>query len=140
MKFDLNDFQIVEKQSFGGKRAATQPFVGIDKHGITFNVYIGKHYAFAHQKYAQVFIDSAAQKLAVVFFDKFDPNSFKVMRSNKSDGTHISTSALCKHLTENTDLINTNVFRYKFVPEIDNEQQIIMIDLKNPFSKIRIKK
>ena len=69
------------------------------------------------------------------------PDSYKVNIPNKGTmfaGTaNFAASSVLKWLSEETDLLNTNIFRYRFKPEISESQSACMVSLRDPYSKTK---
>ena len=140
MQFDLNNFTTLKPQPVAGRQKPTVPLVSLTRTGITFNSYIMNNSNVIKQ-FVQVRLDPGTGKMAFVFSDERVMNSYKVSIPEKRKmfaGTvTIGARSVIKYLNEETDLINTDIFRYRFKAEISEGQSAVMIDLRNPYRKTR---
>lgn len=142
MEFNLNNFTTIKKQALG-PRKATEPFVSLGRTGFTFNSYIVNRTSII-KKFVQIKVDAASGKIAFVFSPFQLENSFKVSVPKKDEafkGSASTTSkAVTNYLNDETDFVNTSIYRYRFKAEISEEQGIVMIDLRDPYTKKKINK
>lgn len=72
-----------------------------------------------------------------LFKQKADANTYRVY--NGKSQSHISSTKIAKRIAEMADL-HIKLYHYKFKPTYyDSKQHRIVIDLKEPYSKSRIK-
>lgn len=140
MQFNLNNFTTLKPKPAVGHQKATVPLVSFSKTGISFNSYIMRNTNVV-KKYVQCKIDAASGKIAFIFSEDKMPDSYKVNIPNKGTmfaGTaNFAASSVLKWLNEETDLLNTNIFRYRFKPEISESQSACMVSLRDPYSKTK---
>lgn len=141
MKFDLNNFTIIKKR-VNRSTKVSEPLVSLGQTGFTFNSYLIKHTSVVN-KYVQIRVDAALGKVAFIFSTYRLDDSFTVSTPGGEKSVHLGSASVTSRSTVNylnrkTDLVNTSVYRYRFMAKISEEQGIIMIDLLNPYTKEKI--
>lgn len=138
MQFDLNNFTTIKPNPVAGRKKVTVPLVSITKTGFSFNSYICNNFNVI-KRFVQVKVDVSRGKLAFIFSDERQLGSYK-MNIPKKGEMFSGTASTAAHsvivfLNRETDLINTEVYRYRFKAEIGEAQSVIMVDLKDPYQK-----
>lgn len=140
MQFDLNNFTTLKPKPAVGRQKSTVPLVSFSKSGISFNSYIMRNSNIV-KKYVQCRVDAASGKMAFIFSEDKMPDSYKVNIPKKGtmfgETASVPAQSVLKWLNEETDLLNTSVFHYRFKPEISESQNACMVDLKDPYSKTK---
>ncbi|WP_301875971.1 hypothetical protein [Limosilactobacillus oris] len=140
MQFNLSNFTTLKPKPAVGRQKSTVPLISFSKTGISFNSYIMRNTSIV-KKYVQCKIDAASGKMAFIFSEDKMPDSYKVNIPKKgtmfSGTATVPAQSVLKWLNEETDLINTNIFHYRFKPEISESQSACMVELKDPYSKTK---
>lgn len=139
MKFDLSNFKTLEKSHGFGIPKSTTPIVSISKNGFSFNSYLVKQ-TDVIKNFVQIKLDPVMGKIAFVFSDEEMDNSYSTGIRKKDEQfsgmAHVSASKVIRYLNNETDFINADHFRYKFKPQISEEQHILLVDLtEKPYER-----
>ena len=136
---DLNKFEPIKSQGLKDRFKPKQPIVGITKYGFTFNSYITTELGIT-RTYVRPFLQIGPGQLMFMFTDKKEAGQYKVQKSGKYS-TFSTMGKVIETLNNDSDYINTNAYKYRFIPTLaDKENHRIIVDLKGkPYSKTKVK-
>lgn len=138
MQFDLNNFTTLKPKPACRRSRVTAPVVSITNSGFSFNSYIVNKLDVVKQ-FVQIKLDTAEGKMAFVFFDERTLGSYKVSIPRKGqlyNGVASTTAhSVISYINEETDLLNTDVYKYRFKADVSESQSALMIDLLDPYQK-----
>lgn len=137
----LNNFHEVKASDMrGGRRKATQPIVTLSKNGLSFNACLTVDDQFS-QTFIQPFLALGDGQLMLMFSDNDGVGKYKSQQSYKSKSRHATVGKLIQQLNNDSDYINTDRFRYRFIPTlVDKDNHRLIISLKHPYSKALVRK
>ena len=145
-EFDIDQFTKIKANHTGPGRKGTISLVTIAPTGISFNNHLVIRKKVV-EKWVDVFFDfDRGNALLMFMFRKENTgDSFKVgLTENtikKGQGARFGATSVIKTLAKTTDVINVQAYRYRFKPVlIDENNHRIVIDLSEPYSKIKIKR
>lgn len=143
MQLNLNNFTTIKPKSSFGRQRSTVPLVGVTKNGFSFNSFLMWEENIV-KDYVQIKLDVASGQLAFIFSNEKALNSYKVSIPKKGEMfsglATLTAHTVLNYLNEETDLVNTTIYKYKFKPEIDEAQNAMVISLKDPYQKSKYKK
>lgn len=131
----MGAFKPIQPGGFGSSRRDSKPIVGVSHNGITFNS-VSTQDVTSYGKYVEFMIHG--EFLVMRFLNKKSDASYSLNVGKNESSGNTGAGAVIKALQENTDLVNLNIYRYRF--ELANdEENIFFIDMSKPYSKSRIK-
>lgn len=139
--FNLNNFKEVKTaESRGGRFAPTQPMVTLSKNGLSVNSYLTVEQGF-DEDYLQPFVSIGDGQLMLMFSNNNGSHKYKMSKPSNGQSRHTSVKPLINELNNDSDYINTKRFRYRFVPTlVDKNNKRLIVDLKNPYQKVLVRK
>lgn len=128
-------FEAIKPAGFGGARRDERPLVNITSRNITLNS-AGTEVLTKHGRFVEFMLHQNFLVFRVL--QKKSTSSYSLNISKSSGSATTSAGAVLKHIQEETDLMNLNVYKYKFKLQND-EENIYFIDLSDPVIKTKAK-
>lgn len=114
--------------------------VTLSKNGLSVNSYLTVEQGF-DEDYLQPFVSIGDGQLMLMFSNNNGSHKYKMSKPSNGQSRHTSVKPLINELNNDSDYINTKRFRYRFVPTlVDKNNKRLIVDLKNPYQKVLVRK
>lgn len=133
-QLSVTDFKPIKPGGFGGGRKETKPVISISRNSISANSSATK-ILVRNGKFVEFMVHGGYLVMRVLSKKSDYSYSLNVDKNESSAST--SAGAVLKLLQEQTDLVNLNLYRYRFLLKND-EENIFFLNLSDPYEKKKI--